>query len=56
MRRDLAPAVAEVAVRMHGTYPRCGACDRPLAHDDQWRCPYVSCRKWLRGLGAEAAA
>lgn len=30
--------------------PICGACRRRLQHDKQWRCPYVRCRAWLRGL------
>lgn len=29
--------------------PYCGACDRKIAHKDQHRCPYVSCRKWFIG-------
>lgn len=39
-----------------GRHPTCGACGRPLAHDKQWRCPYVTCREWLRTIDELDAA
>lgn len=29
--------------------PECSSCHGRLAHREQWRCPYVRCRKWFRG-------
>ncbi len=31
----------------------CGRCERRLQALDQWRCPWVACRIWLRATGAD---
>jgi hypothetical protein len=53
--RENAPEHAEarpIDVKGHAA---CGECGKRLAHTDQWRCPWVGCRKWLRGLADEPA-
>jgi hypothetical protein len=35
-------------------FPFCGACRRRLQKADQWRCPYTTCRRWLRGTSDDA--
>lgn len=51
--REDAPEHAEArAIEVKG-HPACGACGRRLQHEKQWRCPWVGCRKWLRGLADE---
>ncbi len=56
--REEPPARAQAKVVERRGLPFCGACRRRLQKADQWRCPYTTCRKWLRGLadGAEAMA
>ena len=49
--REPPPARAEHSV-VNGDVPKCGACGRRLQHADAWRCPYVTCRTWLRGTEA----
>jgi hypothetical protein len=47
---DPAPQRAEARATDRGGRAACGACGGYLAHKDLWRCPWVACRKWLRGL------
>lgn len=55
---DQAPARAQAKVVDRRGFPFCGACRRRLQKADQWRCPWVTCRKWLRGMadGVEVLA
>lgn len=53
--RDEAPEVADTRATEVKGHPHCGACGGRLQHLDQWRCPYVRCRKWLRGTTDEPA-
>lgn len=46
---DKPPTKPEAKVFMRGRFPFCGGCSRPIQREDQWRCPYVGCRVWLRG-------
>ena len=42
-----APHPAHVAPRP--TEAKCPSCGRLLGHKDSYRCPWTSCRAWLRG-------
>lgn len=47
---EMPPAQVTVRANTSGRWPVCGGCGRRLAHDKQWRCPYVACRQWLRSI------
>lgn len=47
---DTTPEHATVKATVRKGSPFCGTCGRLLPHRDAWRCPYVNCRVWLRGL------
>lgn len=47
--RSHPPAQPEGAVVVRRGFPFCKFCRRRLQRADQWRCPYVGCRVWLRG-------
>lgn len=48
---DRPPEHAADHVRLVGKRPHCSACGKPVGAKDQWRCPYLACRSWLRGTG-----
>lgn len=50
---DQAPVRPQAQVVDRRGFPFCGACRRLLQKADQWRCPYTTCRKWLRGAADE---
>jgi tRNA(Ile2) C34 agmatinyltransferase TiaS len=46
--RNLGTVVVTVAAVMRRGRPTCGKCGKELQHLEQWRCPWVACRVWLR--------
>jgi hypothetical protein len=43
------PGHATAHVVNRYSHPTCSECQRKVKDWDQWRCPWVSCRAWLRG-------
>lgn len=44
------PERAEARASSRKGKPICGSCGGHLQHGEQDRCPYVACRKWLKGM------